>query len=95
MSTKKGKTCRLYKNGRMTECAAMEQALGNVCVNDRVKGLVPVESSWITKEKLMRIIVGVSYRSSASDPGIMLNVCPWCSGDLGVHLDHRKAKETP
>ena len=88
------KTCRLFKSGKdMIECAAMKFALGDVFENAERKGLVPIVTTRLTGQKIKRTHIGVSYKPSAKDPGVMLNRCPWCGGDLSIHLGHYLEKK--
>lgn len=55
-------------------CKAMASRLNES--NARKKGLTAiVVTNFRTMEER---IVGVALKTSAADPGLMLNVCPWC-----------------
>lgn len=49
--------------------------------NEQGKGLVAIHcfSAQAQKERLL----GVAYKTSAKDKGLLLNVCPWCRGEPG------------
>ena len=91
MASKKGVTCLLRRGALgLRECAGMKKALADVMVNDRKKGLVPVQVyNNATRELYM---LGITYKSKATDPGIMLNQCPWCGASLRANMD-KEAEE--
>ncbi len=72
------KSTRVYCTARKF-CPFLEARL-NLDVNARAKGLTVIE---LTNMKAWaRRVVGVAYKKSASDAGLMLSYCPWCGCNL-------------
>lgn len=63
--------------GPATLCASMSSRLQD----GHVKGLVAVETVNLITGKTR--LLGVAYKSSATDKGLLLNACPWCRGEPG------------
>jgi hypothetical protein len=61
-------------------CVFMEKALDDTLANERRRGLTVVE---VTKISTMKTrVLCVAYKKGARDPGIALNFCPFCGGDI-------------
>lgn len=58
-------------------CDAMERAVDN----GNGKGLHVVYT--VNTEKKQFVMLGIKFKASAKDRGIMLNCCPWCRGEPG------------
>lgn len=56
--------------------------LRKVIHNDNGKGLVAVHTERLSTGE--EFFLGVAYKTSARDRGLMLNVCPWCRGEPGT-----------
>jgi hypothetical protein len=73
----------------LVRCAMMDSKLQ--LTNAHVKGL----SMLIVMHmgSLGDACVGIVYKTSANDPGVMLNLCPWCGGDIAPRpRDHEQLK---
>jgi hypothetical protein len=57
-------------------CAALEERIEDTA-NAKRKGFVLMVLTNFTTGKTRK--VGVCYKRSAKDPGLMLNVCPFCA----------------
>lgn len=60
-------------------CRAMDLAVAPEA-NAHTKGLVEVRLTDLATGRDRRL--GVAYKSGARDPGVLVNVCPWCGRDL-------------
>lgn len=61
--------------------------------NNRGKGLAPfvVMNLDTGKER----VVGVTYKTSASDSGVLLNFCPWCGQRVTWARERSKTRAAP
>lgn len=69
-------------------CNAMDISLGDTLANAKKRGLTTIVA--YNMENGKGRLVGVAYRTRASDAGIMLNVCPWCGEPI---LQEKPAQE--
>lgn len=68
------------KCGRARFCRLMENALGNTLSNEHVKGFVAIQ---VTNMKTFQSrVLGIAYRKSARDRGLMINFCPFCGKSI-------------
>lgn len=58
-------------------CPGMERCLQS---EPNVKGLSLLTTFNLRTGTIMRS--GVVYKTTARDPGVVLNTCPWCQADL-------------
>jgi len=65
---------------RRVFCKTMENALGSSMANEHRKGFVPIVVTNMTTGKDR--LIGVAYRKSASDTGLMMNHCPFCGVEI-------------
>lgn len=70
-----------------TLCEAMERATFG---NQGCKGL-SVANTLNLQSGNFRML-GVVYKSSAKDKGLLLNVCPWCRGEPGYFKRSTESK---
>lgn len=60
-------------------CSALEERIEGIA-NAKRKGFVLMVLTNFTTGKTRR--VGVCFKRSAKDPGLMLNVCPFCTNAI-------------
>lgn len=65
-------------------CESMDERLSD-SPNSRAKGLTMIVSTSLKNGG--RKYHGVAYNMGGRDPGLMLNVCPWCAKPLMEHPD--------
>lgn len=85
--------CVLTAAGEWSPCAAMDAVLPEA--NANTKGLVllcTVNLDEFNDGGFTQRPLGVVYRKSARERGVLLNRCPWCSADLSQRF---KAKSKP
>ena len=62
-------------------------------VGSHVKGFVYVSA--LSADFKTKKLLGVMYKESAQDRGVMLNHCPFCGEKIDWFRDGRKEKEFP
>jgi hypothetical protein len=74
------------KCSRLGWCEGMRLALRFVPANFNGKGLT-IMTGWLPDDAkgASPRCLGVSYRRSRSDDGLVLNFCPWCGSSLEFH----------
>lgn len=73
---------------RKAWCTRLEVSLNPG--NARGKGLSSVEVTDFKKSTAT--VIGVCYKTSVNDAGVMINFCPWCGSKI---LITNRPKETP
>lgn len=70
--------CGYRDDGTLASCPAMKEYAENAPSHKKGLSYVVV----IDTKTLVSSVYGIVYKRTAQDPGIMLNYCPWCGGDI-------------